>query len=444
MLEERRRRWAGLLERIHTIPEEWLAGGRLDSTATTLEPLACTSWKQLINSWKKALKWTDGLEYALSVMMASAASVRLVGDQVWIKVISPPSAGKSILAEALAVSSRYAKAVSTFRGFYSGYQEDKNGDGKNFSLIEQLDGKAFIIKDGDTLLTLPNRSQVLGQGRDLYDTVGRSQYNNKMSKDWHNKRFAWILCGTKSLRSLDASELGQRFLDCRIMDDIDLALEKEIGWRKINQVRNNRYEVDGKPETTDSKEMIEAKRLTGGYLEYLRQNMEDLYAGIAMSDEAARRCVQCGEFIAYLRARPSKIQDEESSGRELSARLVSQVGKLALCLSVVLNRPSVDDYVLRYVRRVTLDTCIGKTLKTVRKLHQAGTVGLTAEGLGILDLETAAKERTLLNFMTGIGITHKFKPTPESGLAPKTHWRLTYVLADLCDVLLGKVNEKPA
>lgn len=441
MLEVRKQRLANLFERIESIPEDWLAGGKPGAGGTfQLEPLTCTSWKQLINSWRKALKWTEGLDYALSVVLAAAASVKLVGDQLWVKVISPPSTAKSILAEALAVDIRHVKSVSTFRGFYSGYQEDREGKGKNYSLIEQLDGKAFIIKDGDTLLTLPNRAQVLGQGRDLYDTVGRSQYNNKMSKDYHNKRFAWILMGTKSLRMLDASELGQRFLDCRIMDDIDLGLEKEIGWRKINQVRNNRYEVDGRPDTTDSKEMIEAKRLTGGYLSYLRSNMEDLYAGISMTDDAARRCVQCGEFIAYMRARPSKVQDEESAGRELSARLVSQIGKMALCLAVVLNRTSVDEFVMMRLKRITIDTSKGKTLRTVKKLHEAGWDGLTAEGLGIWEGETAVKERLLLAFMTGIGVTQRFKPPKDSGFSPKPRWRLTPVFNDLCDALLGVVN----
>ena len=145
--------------------------------------------------------------------MAAACSVKLVGDQIWVRIISPPSTGKSCLAEALSVNKEFVKALSTFKGFYSGYQMDATGS-ENLSLVEKLNGKAFIVKDGDTILTLPNRDQVFGQGRDLYDTTGRSSYNNRMSKDWEGIRFAWILCGTKALRVMNNSELGERFLDC--------------------------------------------------------------------------------------------------------------------------------------------------------------------------------------------------------------------------------------
>ncbi len=396
--------------------------------------LPCGSWPELILSWREALKWTPGLEHALAVITAAAASVKVVGDQLWVKVISPPSSGKSVLAEALSTNRERVKAVSVFRGFYSGYQADKEGT-ENFSLLEQIAGKALVVKDGDTILTLPNRQQVLGQGRDLYDTVGRAQYNNRMSKDWEGIRFAWILCGTKSLRALDHSELGQRFLDCRIMDEVDGELEEEIGWRKINQVRSGLYEVDGRADAQEAPEMTAAKRLTGGFLEHLRANMGGLLSGLAMSDAAARKIMAWGQFIAYLRARPSKLQDEEESGREMSARLISQLGKLALCLAVVLGKKEVDADVLGRVKRVVKETSAGRTLAMVRRLAEAGKAGCSAAALSVWTGDGETKERELLRFLGKIGAVMPIK-TAGRGTAPRVKWRLTEQLAALCEETL--------
>ena len=45
----------------------------------------------------------------------------------------------------------------------------------------------------------------------------------------------WLLCGTTALREIDESELGERFLDCIVMDDIDNEMEDEILWRVVNR-----------------------------------------------------------------------------------------------------------------------------------------------------------------------------------------------------------------
>ena len=396
---------AELLKQSETCPAEWktagAGAGEEEENAAFLHPSPCGSWEELIDAWREAMHWPapgEGLDLALSVMLATAVSTMVVGDQLWVMAISPPSTGKTVLAEALSVSRKFVKAVSTFKGFYSGYQVDKEGS-ENLSLVEKLHGKAFIVKDGDTLLTLPNRQQVLGQARDLYDTIGRSSFNNKMSRDWQNIRFAWILCGTKSLRQLDHSELGQRFLTVRIMDDIDRPTEREIARRKIEQVRRNLFLVDGRADTADTKEMVRARQLTGGYLEFLRDNLAERLAKVRMPDAAALAITNYGEFVACLRARQSKLQDEEGAGREMSARLTSQLGRLALCLAVTLGKEETDAEVMARVRQVALDSAKGSTYRLLAHLNQAGAAGAEVRQLGVWANETEDKVRGFLHFL---------------------------------------------
>jgi len=210
------------------VPEEWLTGPS-GKARKELYPAHCESWKELVCAWRKAMRWTDGLDRCLGVVLAAIVSTPLPGTQLWVKVVSPASTGKSELAEAAAVSKKYIMAKSTIRGFHSGYQTDKDGKEDN-SLISKLSGKTLVTKDGDTLLRSPNLEQILSEARDLFDCVSRTHYRNKQSKDYTGIRMTWILFGTSSLRMIDSSELGERFLDCIIMEDID---ESTMSWRTL-------------------------------------------------------------------------------------------------------------------------------------------------------------------------------------------------------------------
>jgi len=410
-----------LISKLEPIPTEWVKGSKARGSAE-VTMLECTDWATLRNSWRKAMRWTDGLDFALAVCLAAAASVRVVGDQVWLMIMSPPSTGKSELAEALALDREHVKAISAFRGFYSGYQTDAEGS-ENLSLVEKLRNKAFVVKDGDTLLTLPNKDQIMGQARDLYDTTGRTAYNNKMSRDYEGLRFAWLLFGTFSLRALDTSELGERFLKCRIMESISEELEDDIGWRKINLVRQHRFEVDGKLETTDTEEKIQAKRLTAGYLHWLRTNIGRLLPEIEMSDSVAKAIVSLGTFVAYMRARPSKRQDEEE-GREMSPRLISQLGKLALCLAAATNHTAVNAEVLACIRRVAVDTASGRSLNIARCLYNAGDEGVETGGVAAKTHYPEDGERKLLRFMRRLGAVELYTRETK-GVRVTPRWRLS-------------------
>lgn len=389
-----------------------------------LEIKPCKSWAVLVNSWRKALTWTDGLDRALSVMLASVTSTKSVGDQLWVKVIGPPACGKSTLCEALSVNKKYVKAVSTLRGFHSGYRSGDEKD-KDNSLIPLIMDKSLVIKDGDTLLQLPNRDQVLSEARDLYDSVSRAHYRSGIDRSYEGVRFTIILCGTNSLRLLDISELGERFLDCVIMEMIDEELEDEILMRVANQADYHMaYESDGKVETQYPPELIKAHQLTGGYVSYLRMNAQRLLTAIDMNENAKRRCMALAKFVAFMRARPS-VKQQESEGRELATRLTKQMVRLAKCLAVVLNRDQVDDEVMRRTALVAMDTARGRTLEIVKALSTFGVAGAEPRQISSVTRQLEDKERYLLRFLRSLGAIETFTVRLPSGVHTRTKWRLT-------------------
>ena len=434
-LEARLTALQALLGNLVPIPQAWLrsaptASDENNTADRGLECAPCTEYSQLVIAWRKALKWTAGLDHALVVMLASIASTKMIGDQLWIKVIGPAACGKSTLCEALSVNKQHVLAKSTIRGFHSGYKT-KGQENQDNSLIALLPGKTLVIKDGDTLLQSPNLPQILSEGRDIYDCVSRTHYRNEKSQDYVGIRMTWILCGTSSLRSIDSSELGERFLDCVIMDGINDDLEDEIIWRVANRAsRSVTLETDGEAATQYELELVEAMQLTGGYIDYLRENAAKAIAKIASPRQALLYCARLGKFVAYMRARPS-VRQEETAEREFATRLVSQLVRLAKCSAFVLNRRTLDEPVMNCVTRVAMDTARGQTLGITQYLYDVGEKGAESRAVSMFSKHTTEERaRSLLRFLRQIGVVEMTQPG-SSGIRSKQRWKLTARVREL-------------
>ena len=155
--------------------------------------------------------------------------------------------------------------------------------------------------------------------------------------------------------------------------------------------------------------MLQAMQLTGGYVGWLRDNGIDLYSTIVNPEWALRLCTRLGKFVAYMRARPSYRQ-EETAEREFSTRLVSQLVRLAKSLALVLNRPTVDDEVMRRVRRVALDTARGQTYNITKYLYEQDKDGALTNSISSHVSKSDERTRSMLRFMKLIGIVELFTP----------------------------------
>lgn len=413
------------LGKVRPVPAEWSAPKKavaVNGHHHKARATSCTSWRQLQQAWKRAMTWTEGLDRALAVMLASCASVRLVGDQLWVKIVSPPGTGKSTLCEALA-ESRHIVAKSVIRGFHSGYDQSGTGTEDN-SLLVGLSDKTLVLKDGDTLLQQPNLPQILAEARDIYDRVSRTHYRNKSSKDYKNVNMTFILCGTSSLRKLDSSELGERFLDCVIMDQVEDDLEDSINLRAINDLCSAMATEPSVNGTTVRPAEQTARELTGAYIDHLRQVIDDEVRTVTMPEGVANEINALGKFVAFMRTRPSLTQKEEVN-RELSTRLVKQLSRLAFCLAVVTNRRSIDGGIMDWVRKVAMDTARGRTYDLVKVIdaYDGPTPGVTTAEAGLLAREDDDDCRALLGFLRKIKVLELVRG---SGIFKgSSYWRLT-------------------
>lgn len=349
-------------------------------------------------------------------------------NNYWAEGFFHHNCGKTTLGQALASNDEHVVVRDVIRGFTSGWRQE---DGSTYDLASEVNGKTMLTLDGDTLIQSPGLTSILSEGRRLYDGSLTSHFKNGAGKDIADHRFTWLLFGTSSLRSIDSSELGERFLDCVVMEGIDDELEDEILMRVANRVvRNMSIDIHQVGAKQDEPDMTVAKAMTAGYVTYLKKNLTQLMSKIQTSDEALFALTRIGKFVAFMRARPSELQDETAE-REFAARLVSQHIRLASCLAVVLNKDSLEGEPLKRTRKVALDTARGKTMEICRHLYAAGEDGLEPKTIALYTTQKESEVRKMLRFLRQIQVTEVHMKQSAKGIQPKSTYRLTKQLQRL-------------
>lgn len=358
-----------------------------------LRAIECSSFNDLRMSWRKALKWRDDLDIALAVMLSVAASTKRVGDQLWLRLIGPPGCGKTRLCDAMSTSP-YCYPLGQHKGFYSGW---KDQDGEDYSLLARCDGKTLVAPEGDELLQSSMMNEILAQGRRIYDGQAVASYRNiKEDRSYNGLRLTWILAGTSKLRSLNRSELGERFVDCVIHkppEDEELEILERVAYSALRSVKQ---ESDGTPQSYMDARMSEAYSKTGGYVTWLRENIDALSQTVELAHDDMIQVVSMARLIAYMRSRPSK-DDTEEVEVEMATRLSSQLVRLSVCLAVVLNKSAVDERTLHIVKKIAWDTSLGPVFSLTRNLHKYQPC--SARRLAIKIRHTEPTVRKYLNFM---------------------------------------------
>jgi hypothetical protein len=439
--DERAHNLAAVLSRVKPVPASWLEDGKIQAAAKKgqlqIKPRKCESWQELRAAFEGALYWTEGLDRTLSVILAASMSVDMPGDQVWVRVISPPSGGKTTLLEAVCVTRKYAHAESNIRSFFSGYQSDREGT-LDLSLASKANGKVLVTKDLGPILDSPYREKVMGEARDLYDGSATSPFLNKMKRSYQNHRMVWLMGGTDAVASMDSSELGERSLTVRVMDRIDERMEDEIGRQAIREVIANRGQSASSGQGHHAPRLRDAYALTGGYVEYLCANASRLLGRINPSEEVIDQIHVLGKFVAHMRARPPR-KHEERSGREMSTRLRKQLAKLTLCLPVVMQKKEIDGEVMGRIWHVAMDTSRGRSLQVVRVLRKAGRRGgmLLEELNEIVKHLKPDKLYDLMCFLDDEGVIERYQPTLNPGVRGRPRWRITSKMLELYDRVMG-------
>lgn len=318
------------------------------TTETIAADRSCDTFEKLIAKFESVYHTTESIRQGLLLVLSSIYSIKVEGEQLWIRMIGPPSSGKTTIAKCVSGSEQVV-LLSTFTGLFSGWRDDSaKGEPKDASLIPLIAGKTLIVKEADALLKQKNIEQIMSELRDFYDKDSSVHYRHGVHHKYNNIRSTMILCGTNALRRSDNAFLGERFLDFELLiSDADReAIENRMLNRSLGAALNSNNQP---PETP----VIAAAK---GFIEHLMARENPVILGERERDN----------ILAYARlcaCMRTKVDREKFGEKDLTftpvievpARLIGQLSKVFICASQVLGLSRPNEDVHKLVRKLAGD-----------------------------------------------------------------------------------------
>ena len=423
-----------LLSAIRSVPKDWIT--LLDSNdAQVLIPLECTSYKDLKNSWRRAMKWRTQMEDVLSVMISIAVSTVQQGDQLYLMVVGNASGGKSQFCDGMSISN-YCYKLESLTGFLSGYKDE---EGNDYSVLARANRKCMITSEGDVLLSNPGAGVIMAQARRMFDGSMTSSYKNlKEDRNYEQLRIPWIIAGTPAMLEREQASLGDRFLKI-FLDSPPDHEKKQILQRVSNSAWNAvGVSTDDEDKSITNAAMLEAQRKLAGYIDYLRNNIDDIKE-ITCDKKYFNKCEDLALLTAILRARPPKDEDIPATIEE-PHRLNHQFIRLMRCLTFTMERKKVDDEVMRKIKKVALDTGKGIVVEILTCLADTEDY-MTVKALSIHTDRTEDNIRKVLSFLRKNGIIILSTDAPRERTkrrqsSRKPLWGLSEKVRPICEEFL--------
>lgn len=302
------------------------------------------TFSETLEVFKKWLVLDDPevIKIICAVMLAN----RLVGDPLWLFIIAPPGGSKTEILRSLTGNFAYTVSTLTEHSLISGLRQGKNA--QDPSLIPKLDGKVLIIKDFTSILTMrrESREEILGTLRDAYDGECSKAFGSNVGTVHYKSKFGLIAAVTPVIDKYYSIEqqLGERFLKIRL---------KSFNPDKV--VRKSLENI-GK-ETLMRKELLATMQAL--LLKTLVLNTHPEF-----EDEIQEQLIALASLLALFRSGVSRNPFDNSIDfvpeAEIGTRLVKQLSKIAIGMSLIDNRTKVnqDDY--QIAKRIALDTLPSK------------------------------------------------------------------------------------
>ena len=310
----------------------------------------------VLEIYKKHLTVTPDYEMAIRVAFATILSKWIPGDPLWVYLVGPPSSGKTLVLLSVADSKHCVlRSNLTAASLVSGF---RTGDGKDPSLLPQLNGKVFVMKDFTEVLKLPvtSRDEIYSTLRGAYDGSVERQFGNGIMRNYQNLHFAMLAGVTPEIYGQREASLGERFLMLHIIKGTDY--ENDTVLRALENV--------GK----DANIMDELAAVASTYLDFEIDDATISDVVASFPEDFNLRIAGLAQLVAILRGEVRyDFKGERMLYRpqfEVGARLAKQLRKLALSLALLEDPIGYNDNVMRIVGRVAFDTCVGFNLEVIQ------------------------------------------------------------------------------
>ncbi len=320
-----------------------------------LEPISLEEMYRVFDKWLK----TDNHDL-LDVCMATAWTLFLPGNPLWMFAVAPPSGSKSeIIMPISAWHKVHALSSMTSKSLISGYM---GPGGSDPSLLSALNGQRVVIAIKDLTPILQGRpderDEIFGILRDAYDGSISRTFGNGIKRTYDDLHFTVLAGVTPAIDIANQTALGERFLKFRADRDTDRENDIE---RAIRAISNCGSEDKMRADLRDACIRCLSRPFEAGRVP-------------VPSDSIGREIAVLAKLTASIRGvapmeKGSGIQSM-SPLIEAPTRLATQFVKFSQGLALHYGSNTLDDQrIRRLVRRVSLHTSGSVETKVAQVLY---------------------------------------------------------------------------
>jgi hypothetical protein len=349
--------------------------------------------------YEKWLDMGDDSVLALKMIASVVLSNQISGDPLWIYLVAPPGAGKTVLINPLRSLDEHAvfRSNLTKTTLVSGWQ----GQGDP-SLLPLLDGKTLVLKDMTEILSAPQHVQdeVFGTLRGAYDGSVERSYGNEVKRKYE-LTFSMIAGVTVAIHGHHQANMGERLLKVQ-MFKTDEEQEEIIRRAMMNIGKEEKMEEE----------------MSGAFDRFLRRKLDLEKLRARVSEKIKERISSLAQLVSKLRMEVERdYRGDQVKYRpqdEVGSRLAKQLLKIGMLVTETNAKKEFGEEEWRIVERVAFDTAIGWNLDVVQAMMQGNGKMTRADLVKRSKLPPSNVQRRLED-LTISGIIHEVKSKQKFG-----------------------------
>lgn len=260
--------------------------------------------------------------WLLEMIMLPYVTLRWNQLPVWLRIIAPPSSGKSVhLGLVQSYQDTYEIDDFTAKSFVSGFR----GNNEDPSQLPQMHLKVLLISDESTIMEQRKEERNATQAilRKAYDGKVTKGFGNLKARVEHKSTFNILVASTPIVDRyyIYSQALGERFINFRLQVPDRKKIAEKALYNQMKGFKRRHRQLARKVQT------------------YIRNLKRTKFNSIIIKQKTRSKLIDCASFIALIRTHVAR----DSTGRyvtllpqpEVASRLVQQMTQVIVGNAII-------------------------------------------------------------------------------------------------------------